>query len=308
MFLLHRKEQFMFKEIDKPRLLKATATLCRRFRDMERFPRDRDLQDARCAYIKKAVKAGEFRGAEWVAASCKETGLTYRLNGKHTSHVLSKMYDDGEDVPEIFILVREYECEDLEDVARLYATFDARQSARTKADVVRGFANASPILSEMSSKHLNLLTSALAYNLWGDGYYNKGADEQSMLLLQNADFCLWAHDILRGCGKGERHIWRMSVVAAMVRTWYKAKGASTEFWTMVRDDCDLSRDSGPRKLHKYLITHSVTGKGTPSVVGGKVKVTAKEVMVKCLHAWNAWRRNESTNLNYRADKPVPAVA
>ena len=53
------------------------------------------------------------------------------------------------------------------------------------------------------------------------------------------------------------------------------------------------------------MTHFSVGKG-----GGSNKIKAapdREFYVKCIHAWNAWRRNETTNLNYYADADVPAI-
>jgi hypothetical protein len=31
----------------------------------------------------------------------------------------------------------------------------------------------------------------------------------------------------------------------------------------------------------------------------------REMMAKCIHAWNAWRRDERTALKYFKDAPIP---
>jgi hypothetical protein len=36
-------------------------------------------------------------------------------------------------------------------------------------------------------------------------------------------------------------------------------------------------------------------------------VSDREFYVKCLHAWNAWRRGEETSMPYYPDKPAPAI-
>jgi len=62
------------------------------------------------------------------------------MNGKHTSNVIAEMYEAQEEVPEFYQLVREYECKTMQDVAHLFASFDPKQSARSKGDIIKGFA------------------------------------------------------------------------------------------------------------------------------------------------------------------------
>jgi hypothetical protein len=90
----------------------------------------------------------------------------------------------------------------------------------------------------------------------------------------------------------------------MFATWQKAKQAATDFWTSVRDETGPSPTTPDRRLARYLLTVGLDrGKGALGVR----KAQPREFYVKCLHAWNAWRKQETTNLNYYADKPVPVV-
>ncbi len=59
-----------------------------------------------------------------------------------------------------------------------------------------------------------------------------------------------------------------------------------------------------RKLARYLLTVGVhVGGGTH-----KIKTASqREVYVKCIHAWNAWRKEESTDMKYYVDKEIPAI-
>lgn len=303
MFFLYKETDVAFVENDKPKLVKINYTLAKRFRDMERYPRDRDLQIARLGFIRKAIEQKEFRGSELVSAYCKETEKTYRLNGKHTSNVLCEFFESGQD-PECYMLVREYSCDNMEDMARLFATFDARQSARTKSDVIRGFAAASPLVADIPGKVLSLATAALAMNLWEDSVGQRTSAEQAMLMIQHADFVVWAVEMIGG-EKKCFHMHRVPVVAAMARTWFKAKGPATEFWTKIRDDSDDILGSPTRKLHRWLLTHTLSSNSDKST---KEKATQREMMVRCLHYWNGWRKNTPTDGRYFPNAKIPSAA
>ena len=63
-------------------------------------------------------------------------------------------------------------------------------------------------------------------------------------------------------------------------------------------------------------THQKGGKGDdllknagsdPNHCTIKHTVEWGETMVKCIHAWNAWRNNETTDLKYHPAKKIPAV-
>lgn len=304
MVFLFKGEQMAWQETAKPKLTTATPALAKKWRGMERFPRDRDLSPTRLEFIKKAILANEFRGSELACISILETGKEYRINGKHTSEALFQLFDSGVEFTPPVMLVREYAADTMEDAARLYATFDARQSARTKADVIRGFASASPLLESLESRKLTLACAGMAYSLWEDKMRHHDACEQSMLLVQNADFALWMTEMISGVGKN-RHIFRMSVVAAMVKTWSKAKAAATEFWTGIRDGCTDPPGSPRQKLYRWLLTHTI---GSGAGKNAKEAASERETLVRCLHAWNAWRRNESTNLAYVSKAKTPAAA
>lgn len=275
-------------EIEKPKLVKVTPTLAKRFRDMERYPHDRNLSPTRCEFLKNAIRQGLFRGSEWVSCRCAETSLTYRLNGKHTSAVLCELYEADEEVPDIVQLVREYEAKTLADMAHLFASFDPRQSARGKADIVRGFAATHEETAGLSPRLLNLVTTGLAFSLWERNYKRVSTQEQSVLLLQNTEFAAWVNGLLAD-QKEAKHLKRMPVVAAMARTWKTDADAATEFWTKIRDDCDDNKNAPTRVLYRWLLKHKI----------GAVRNTAdavsdREAYVVCLLAWNAWRADEET--------------
>jgi hypothetical protein len=303
MFLLHAKEQDMATmEMEKPRLMKATPALARKFRDMERFPRDRDLNLRRLEFVKTTMRSGEFRGSEWVSALNRDDGKIYRLNGRHTSTAMCDLFEEGVSI-DANMLVREYACDTLEDMARLWSTFDPAQSARRKPDILRSFAGAEPALSEVSSRTLSLATAGLAFNLWEVESSRKPVVDQAMLLLQNVEFARWFADIVHDQSSCS-HMRRIAVAAAMARTYFKNKAAATEFWLKIRDDCDDPVRSGSRVLYRWLLKHSLGGeKGR-----GKENASSREMFVRCLLGYNAWRKGEDTKLQYLPKAKTPAAA
>ena len=298
----------MWQLIDKPKTVLVTKRLATEFAEMDAAPHDRKLSERRLMVYSRMLSTGAFRPVTWAKAFCQETDGTYRVNGKHTSVMLSGL---PEPLPEFYAVIESYHCETLEDVAKLYATFDSTTQTRTAADIYGSFAATVPELRGMSCRILSSAIGALSYQEWGEGYSSKAtAAERAELILDNADFALWLQMLItEDVGSEERRtarfINRVPVAAAMLQTWKKAKGDSSEFWRSVRDETGGSPGTPDRKLARYL---ALVGVGSGGRGSQKAKVASpREIYVKCLHAWNAWRRNESTDLNYYPDAPVPAV-
>lgn len=287
------------KELDKPKLNKISAGLARKFRDLERYPNDRPLTSGRCDMIREAIRAGLFRGSEWVSAKCLENNQTYRINGKHTSNVICELYEAREEFAEFYQLVREYECKTMADVAHLFSSFDPRGSARSKIDVVRGFASTEESTAGLPPRMLSLVTTGLAFSVWERAYNRQSPTEQGLLLLQHTDFSGWVTELLHN-KKGAEHLRRMPVVAAMARTWTRDADEALEFWTKLRDDCDDPKDSPIRRLYKFLLTRKIG-----AVKDASESVSNREVFVRCLLAWNEARGEE--HVGYKHDMETPLV-
>lgn len=292
----------MWKKIGKPAVVKADSKVIERFATMQRAPNDRDVRDRRKERLRAIMKAGTFRTCEWASAICKEDGVEYRVNGKHTSTILHEM--NGDRPTDLYVVVEQYECDTLEDVARLYATFDTRESVKTTGDINKCFAGAHDDLSQLPNKLVNTCVSGLAFEKWEDGYFSQRAEDRAALILQHGDFAMWAFTVIWPETKDTRHLVRSPVLAAMFRTYKKSQKHAGEFWGLVRDGSGTDHRSPDRVLHKMLITSSVnTGRGA---VPGRRTVAGREMYIKCIHAWNAWRKGVSTDLKYYPNAETPA--
>ena len=286
-------------KLESAKTVKATKSLATEFSTMDAAPHDRPLSERRLAIYGKMLERGEFRPCNWAKAFCGETDQWYRVNGKHTSIMLSGLNE----LPEFFINLESYKCDTLEDVAKLYSTYDSKIASRTSADVNRIFAGSVPALSEVPLRVVTATISGMSYAEHGQMYGKIPAAERAEAILDNVDFCLWVHEMI-GDGSKYQHLRRVPVVAAMFVCWTKSHKAATDFWTAVRDETGKSPTLPDRRLAKFLVTIAVnTGQGAFHAR----KAQPREFFVKCIHGWNAWRKNETTDLKYYAAKKIPAV-
>lgn len=289
----------------KPATVKVTTKLAKEFAEMEAAHVDRPLSERRLQVYRKVRADGGFRPVTWAKAWCKDTSQFYRVNGKHTS----TLFSDGENPDGLFVTIEEYVCDTLEDVAKLYATFDSQSQTRNATDVNRSFAAVIPELAQIPFTTINLLVGGLNYEpaSHAGGSYRAQPAERAEALFDNVDVCVWLLGILGTDRKANPHIWRVPVVAAMVSTYRKAQKAALEFWTAVRDETGVKPDLPDRRLAKFL-SITVSDQGAHSTAASKrFRITSREYFVKCIHAWNAWRKNESTQLNYHVNAKVPAL-
>ncbi len=262
-------------------------------------PHDRPVGKIRLAVYRKAVSLGLFRPVQWGSALCLADGVTYRVNGKHTSIVFSEQEDP---MPELYVTVENYRCDTLEDVARLYATYDGKDSTRTSSDINRMFAATDPDLSAITSKVLNLAVTGISFQQFREQYCKVRPVERAEALLVNREFVCWLDGMLTG--GDSLHLKRGPVVGAMFGSWMKSRKAATEFWSMVRDN------DGPeqcRKLNTYLNRSHISissGVNKPA----RDRTTFGSMFDNCVSAWSAWRKGSSYQPSNRRMKKAPAFA
>jgi len=296
-----------YELVGTPKTEKVTQALAVRFRDMDPVPHDRPLNPKRIEAYKKMLSAGLFRPVQWATVHCNETQATYRVNGKHTSNLFAE-YDE---LPQtIHATIEHYHCDDLDDVARLYATFDSRTQVRTTNDINRAFAAVDEDLAEVPTKIINLSVTAVAYVQHGDYYTKQSAADRAECLLEKDCklFVEWLHDILQANNDDTKHLWRSPVVAAMYATWQKSRKGANEFWLAVRDGTGSTPKTPDRVLNKFLLSRTVNnGQQRAARKSSSTLCPPREMFVKCLHAWNAWRRDTVTDLKYHAQAKIPAA-
>jgi len=294
-----------WKLVGNPKTVKITKNLANEFAKMDAAIHDRPLSERRLQVYERLAMENNFRPVSWAKAYCKETGQTYRVNGKHTSTMFSGLLDRDDYKHDAYAVVEIYECTSLDDVAKLYATYDSKLQARTASDINQSFASCVKGLEGISVRQINLAVSAISYAEFQDAYSTVQAADRAEKLLDASGFVLWMRDLLGYDRKVDtKHLARVPVMGAARLTYLKNQKHATEFWNAVRDDTDPQPNMPTRKLSRFLLTKMVGGTHRPE---GRFRTSSREFFVKSIHSWNAWRAGETTQLNYYARSGIPDV-
>lgn len=296
-----------------PETILVSRALVEEFAGMEPCPGDRPLRQSRLEAYDRINKAGELRTVTWASALCEETNYTYRVNGKHTSTLLSRLPA----LPPVYVTVERYVVTSLTDVAALYNTFDSRLAARDTRDINSAVAKTIPELRDLPDVHLRLAVSAAAFHADASHGARLTAADKAELLITRIGFALWLREVVPGNRHGmsmnnNRHLLRVAVAQAMLATYDRAPDKATEFWSLVRSESDANPESVTRQLARYL-TRAVTAGGNTGAArrnrrGEDRKVAGNtEMYVKCLRGWNAWRSGTATNFKFSSADPLPVA-
>lgn len=294
------KESRPFYDSDAPETVRLTRGLVEEFSVLPACPGDRPLSKIRLAAHRSSVEAGEFRHAEWSQAYCAETDTIYRVNGQHTVTLFKKMYEEGLAglLRGIYIHFSTYYCDTLEDLARLYSTYDNHGVVRTQQNIVQTHAAMDPELAKLPTINRNAAVAGYSFALFGSCPHRKTkSHERARLMYDHKDFMIWFHEILSGGDDAtthERRVMRRSPVAGlMFKTFRKHPRKATEFWTEVRDGSS-PRGSGSRTLHDHLNRTSVNHGQGAAAFRDKESIAAQHE--KAARAWNAWRSGKDIKI------------
>jgi hypothetical protein len=297
-----------WKKTGKPQAVKCNHALHAKFATMEPAPNDRPMRIANRKFLRSAILEGRFRNCNYASAFCKQTGKLYRVNGKHTSSILNEM--NGEAPKDLWAIVEEYECDTLEDVAKLYSTFDVAKSARTPSDINRAYAASHPDLEALPERCINVSATGMSYYLRACkstaksmSTSNDSQERRAQRLLEYPNFVCFLSRIIGTSKEVRNKLARGPVAAAMFGTWLKSQSDASDFWLLTRDDSHPKPNDATRVLSRFLLKCSVGRRNRTADTASEL-----EVYTRCIHAWNAWRKGESTTLKYFADKPVPAIS
>lgn len=285
----------------KPVVVKCTMNLAKRFAEMEPAPHDRNLNEKRVSVYVGISERDEWRPLTWAETHCLETDTTYRVNGKHTSTAIVR---HGQVPKSLYITVESYQSDTLEDVARLYSTFDTKLQSRNTNDINKSFAASVPALAGIPVRTISAGVHGIAYCDLQDSYTTRQPADRAEAIIQEPDFFVWLHEHFSTDvdGRCPRHILRGPIVAAMFGSYKKSKSDAEAFWLDVVNESNKDAKSPSRTLGRFLRSTAIScGRGAD-----KAKtVRTKHVFIKCIHAWNAHRRGDTTDLKVYSDAKIP---
>lgn len=196
-----------------------------------------------------------------------------------------------------------------EDVARVFAQFNVDR-ARSRGDIAWIY-GCQMGMESWPRKCVTLCNTALGWLETGcpdKGYNAMSKDANALLLGKNKKQCEFIRQMLFDGNGAHRHLVRASIVAAMISTWNKSRSDAEVFWSAVRDG-DMLRQGEPTfVLREYLMRTSVNF-GAGANAAGKQPVGFRELYVKAIFAWNAYRSGEEKLrlLRYNQSHPLPKV-
>lgn len=303
------------KRTEKPHLLVITRKLAQYMQGLNKLARDRPLDIPKGLRYRRQMLAGEFRYVDWAVAYCKETGLTYRVNGNTTSFAAADLPVNNQDqvLPKQIAAFQEYDCDTLQEVVELWQQFDKADIGRNYADINMSYAGLIPALSNLavSRQVVNLTVKGISYAKMDALGLKPGSQaERAQALIGEDAFCAWFVKFLKG---GNRNLFtRGPVAAVMFETWKLNSVEAEKFWAEVRDASHPNNKAPSRNLHTFLTEKRIQA-ATSRVAKADV-ISTEEFYIRCKWEWNDFREQAKKNGRVRTSKrifkknsPVPAL-
>jgi hypothetical protein len=293
----------MFKLV-KREMIKVTADVAEKFLKKNIYCDQRLLRPMHVKELESYLENGTFTtGNIAISRNIFDGNSEVLVNGQHQCNAV---INSG--IPMV-ALYEQYECKEPTDISLLYTMID-NHGARSLSNVAKPEANAlgltwgARIVSKMITAAIMIENMKRGLNICS----NRMVKSEKVGLLQyyikDGEF---VNKILTFKQHGERpkHLMRGVVIAAMILTWRKDNYNAEKFWELIRDGERLTSEMPMHKLRDFLMQVSVSrGRGSST---GKQLVSEHEIITKCITAWNAFKRGDSTSLRYFPDKPIPKI-
>lgn len=282
----------MFEKVRR-RIERVDDTKAGEFLSMTKFFGQRPLKKRHVKDLEKKMMDGTFLTGDIAYAKlCYNGGETVLVNGQHQCNAV---VNTGATIDAV---VTEYECYEPEDVSLLYRQFDDN-AIRSIQDRIRVEAIALGV--DWPANVASLVVASIAFIR---GKNAASRNEKVELLKESIAEGAFVNSILAGQSQRSAFIFRIPVVIAMILTWKVSRQDAWKFWISVRDGEELKKTMPEYALRNFLLrvkmsTHKIVQKNTQE------NVDAKEILARCITAWNAFRKSEKTALKYYADKPIP---
>lgn len=273
------------------KIVNVTRDLAEELATMPSWKGERPLQPQRVDMLSGKIADGLFHSPTWALA--RLGGRVYRVNGQHSSHALaaSPCIPTG-----LEATILEFEVDSERDLADLFGQFDNPQSARRMKEIIHAHAATEDDLCDCSLRALQIILSGIAQANGQMG--NVCGGDRAALMHSHGMFIQFARRFA-----GRKHIMYSAVIAAMYLTWKRDEPGAERFWNLVATEEHPDSSNATRVLARFI-----TGEVAGRIRRGGMRWDRRAVMVKCLHAWNAYWRGHSTSLKYVADAPIPSIA
>lgn len=269
-----------------------TEELAKEHASLPQIDGDRKFRPARMTKLKDLFDQGLFYDPEWAIAYLD--GTKYRINGKHSSHLLISM--NGKFPKGMFVTIKQFKCDTPLELATLFEQFDSRISVRTNDECNGVHKSVHPELADLSNSIVSFAVRGVAWVIREESGESLTEDQQRQIIHEHSEFIRWCCPLV-----GTRRMKKTGVIAAMFKTWSVDSDVATSFWTHVRDQSHEDKENATRRLGKFLelCIYDPLDKST------KQRWDVRALYSKGIHAWNAFRQSRGTDLKYHPSSPLP---
>ena len=251
----------------------------------------RNIRDSHVNYLAKEMMRGMFGSATIAFADCKETGRRFIVNGNHTLRAIARSGVT------LYLTVEHNECETMEQVRHLYATYD-KNLLRSRADSLRAY-HADTTLN-ITQTDVGKLAAAIVFmnQKFGEGHTSRTPD--SLLLNEMKPWAESFGQLLVAIGHSGpwyKRIARRPVLAVALATVRYQQKMALSFWEAVVTGEGLNRYAPALRLRDYLVE--------AMLLGDYGNVTGTDMAKAVTYCWNKHYNNERiVQMKVSYDKPV----
>ena len=259
----------------------GTRELAQHFLDMPSVKGERKIKPKRLEALANEIGHGFLREWDWAVCLCHENGLTFRINGQHSSTLITqgRVPDDNP------ACIKHFEAETIENLNDLWSIVDSKISSRDKREVLNAIIMEDPDLERLRDDPLLLnIHGALSLVEFGSGHTETDR-ETARAIHKHKDFILWCFNIMEGetlYGKPKpfpKPFRKNGVQYAMFITYNWNPDLARIFWREVVTGRG-EPDTGSRLLHDQ-IKHK-------GIAVAKGSVQWYMYTNYCLHAHKVW--------------------
>jgi hypothetical protein len=202
------------------------------------------------------------------------------VNGQHSCRAI-----ENAGIPVIGVIAY-YECDNLIDIADVYALYDTDEKTRSINDIIKMHIHALAIKEPVATVSMTVMAHNENSGKKSDARSIKGATTKTLLpefKFMDGLFPLNSTDY-------NKKLFKKPIVRMILKTWQINKKEGEIFWKRVRDGALLAKDSPELILRNFLLNlYWEQGKAYYQ----NKRISVGTLHKKIIHAWNSYRQNKT---------------
>jgi hypothetical protein len=270
------------------------------------LPGERELNKRRIEWIGSLIRQGRFVSPTWAVGIVRSSRQRYRLDGQHSSYVLSNLPADEPFPDGLHVNLRIFEFDSLaEDGLDLFLLFNPPESVRNNEDIMGVWRASHPEILKLQRRYLVNIASGL--NMYQAGLPGHRAlpTRWRGQLYEDPNyraFAVWAAQFQRENATSKpgranaRFLTKPAIVAGMLDGFVADREAAQGFWTDVFNESHPDPDDDTRTLATALkkLLNKESKKPRPSQFRREIQKVWQRHLERSLPAEPKPRRPEAS--------------